>query len=100
MDLDVSIYWVLPLILFFYCGVDLITTKSLVRKHSAHPLVGSPSPLLPSVILNLIFAGKAAQVVEKGYRKVIVEPLLDLKLRSHQRSSKTGPFKLSEATAA
>ena len=56
----------------------MIITKRLIRKHYAHPLVGSPSAITPRVILNLIFAGKAAQVLENGYRKVNAEPLPDI----------------------
>lgn len=73
MDSLLSLYWVLPLILCFYYGIDLLITRNLVRNHCAYPLVGSPSGIVPRVILNLIFAGKAAQVLEEGYTKVNCE---------------------------
>ncbi|MCJ1357217.1 MAG: hypothetical protein MMC33_007213 [Icmadophila ericetorum] len=70
MDSLLSLYWVLPLIFFSYCGLDLLIARSLVRKYCTYPLVSSPSAIAPRFILNLIFAGKAAQVLEEGYRKV------------------------------
>ena len=44
----------------------------------ACPLVDSHSATTPRVILNLIFAGKAAQVLEHGYRKINAKPLLNI----------------------
>ena len=73
------LYWVLPLVFFSYFAVDLVVTKSQIRKYYAYPLVGSPSALTPRVVDNLIFAGKAAHILENGYRKVIAELQLDIR---------------------
>ena len=94
MDSVLSLYWVLPLIIFSYFGVDLILTKSLIRRHCAYPLVGSPSAITPRVILNLIFAGKAAQVLENGYRKVIAKRLRDTRLVLTSEKYKNRAFQL------
>ncbi|KAF2478184.1 putative cytochrome P450 [Lindgomyces ingoldianus] len=63
------LYWIYPTILFLYYAYDLFLTKRIARKHSAHPLVGSPSSLAPRFLLNLIFASGAVRVIESGYRK-------------------------------
>ena len=83
MDFIVSPYFFLPLVLLSYCGVDLIITKSLVRKNSAYPLLGSPLITFPRVLLNLGFAGKAAQVLENGYKKVILSSVFEFKSIAH-----------------
>lgn len=79
MDFSASAYWILPLILLFYYGVDLLITRALIRKHSVHPLVGRSSVVIPRVILNFLFAGKASQLLEQGYTKVISERPIDAK---------------------
>ena len=78
MDIVLSLHCILPLILLFYWGVDLVITRGHIRKHCTIPLVGSPSAILPRVILNLIFAGQAASIVEKGYREVSAESRLSI----------------------
>ena len=92
MQFVLSFYWLVPIILLSYFSVDLIITKSLIRKHCAHSLVGSPSPLTPRVVLNLLFAGKAAHILSDGYRKVIAELQLDVRFMR--------PFNLYEAMAS
>lgn len=73
MDFILSLHWVFPLIILLFWGIDLRITKSHLRKHCTIPLVGSSSVLLPRVILNLIFAGRAAHIIEKGYSEVSAE---------------------------
>lgn len=64
-----SSYWVYPLILLAYYWLELIETRKAARKHTEYPLAGTWSSLTPRVVLNLIFAGNAARVLEEGYRK-------------------------------
>lgn len=89
-----SLYWGLPIILFSFFALDLIITKILIRKHYEHPLVGSPSALTPRVVLNLIFAGKAADILENGYRKVTAELQLDIRFMLTSAKFKNGAFQL------
>ncbi|MCJ1351569.1 MAG: hypothetical protein MMC33_001553 [Icmadophila ericetorum] len=69
LDLLQILYWTYPFVLLCYYASDLLITKKLIQKLHEHPLVGSPSALVPRVILNLIFAGSAVKVIEQGYRK-------------------------------
>ena len=94
MPFVLSLYWILPITLLSYFAVDLIITKSLIRKYHVHPLVGSPSTLTPRAILNLIFARKAAHVLENGYRKVIAELQLDIRLMLTSAKFKDKVFQL------
>ena len=64
------IFWSFPIALLLYYAVDLITTTRLTRKNNDHPLVGSPSKWTPRVLLNLIFAANATELLQDGYRRV------------------------------
>ncbi len=66
------LYWVLPVIFVFYCGADALATRILVWQQPECPLVGSPPFPAPSFVLNLLFAGKAVQIVQQGYQKVSI----------------------------
>ena len=64
------IFWSFPIALLLYYAGDLITTTRLTRKNNDHPLVGSPSKWTPRVLLNLIFAANATELLQDGYRRV------------------------------
>lgn len=61
------------LCLLAYCLIDSFLARALVRRLPQIPLVGSPSAFTPRFVPNLIFAWKAAEIVEKGYHKVCHE---------------------------
>ncbi|KAI1373130.1 putative cytochrome P450 [Hypoxylon crocopeplum] len=62
-------YFVFPFIFLLYCVVDGLRTRKLIGKQADKPFVGSPFTLTPRFILNFLFAAKAAELVERGYRK-------------------------------
>lgn len=64
-----SLYRELPIIFLIYCTIDVYFTKRLVREQIKLPFVGSPVAL-PRFILNLLFAGRAVELLQKGYNKV------------------------------
>lgn len=70
------IFWSFPIALLLYYTGDLITTVLLTRKNNDHPLVGSPSKWTPRVLLNLIFAANATELLQDGYRRVIYPQMI------------------------
>ncbi|RYP77685.1 hypothetical protein DL771_001053 [Monosporascus sp. 5C6A] len=62
-------YFAFPFIFLVYCIADGFLTRKLIRKQADKPFVGSPFTLTPRFILNLLFAAKAVDIVERGYRK-------------------------------
>lgn len=87
-DLEGLCYLTLA-VLLLYSVADAFLTRRLVRKgHDNLPFVGSPWVLTPSFILNLVFATKAAGVLEQGYHKVIhiKDPTLNLHLHVFEPS--------------
>src|SRR5690349_11181086 len=52
-----------------YCILDAINTRHALRKHPSHPLVGSPSTLVPKFLLNLVYAWKSTDLAKEGYDK-------------------------------
>ncbi|KAF3062408.1 Ent-kaurene oxidase [Daldinia childiae] len=65
-----SNYWALPLIVFLvYCVYDGWMARKSIRKNPDIPFIGSPFTAIPRFLLNLLFASKAADIVEWGYQK-------------------------------
>jgi hypothetical protein len=68
-----SLSWIFPLVLIFgFYIYDLVARKRSTQKLREYPIVGSPSCLASRSLLNLIFAGNAARLVESGYYKVLL----------------------------
>lgn len=44
--------------------------RKSIRKNPDIPFIGSPFTVIPRFLLNLLFAAKAADIVEWGYQKV------------------------------
>lgn len=66
-DMFESAYWVLPLLFLTYYATNTVFAK---RKQIDHFPVGTPLAIAPKFILNLIFAGWAVDILQKGYKKV------------------------------
>ncbi|KAI1465431.1 putative cytochrome P450 [Daldinia caldariorum] len=63
-------YWALPFIALFLYGIyDGWMTRKTIKKNRDIPFIGSSSTLIPRFILNLLFAAKGADIIERGYRK-------------------------------
>jgi len=67
-----SVAWTLFCIFISYSMLELAITNMMARKGRQHPLVGGIKKpfLVPRFILNLMFAGKAANLIDQGYQKV------------------------------
>ncbi|KAL6720899.1 hypothetical protein ACLMJK_002824 [Lecanora helva] len=59
--------WSLLAIPFFYYTYELLVVRRLA--HQPFPLIGNPSFLTPTSILNLFFAFKAERIINAGYQK-------------------------------
>ncbi|KAI1447064.1 cytochrome P450 [Annulohypoxylon stygium] len=62
------IYWVLPFIIISYSAADAFLTRRMVLKQPKYPLVGSQVSLMPTLILNFLFLGKAVELLQNGYQ--------------------------------
>lgn len=67
-----SAWTTLGCVLASYIILELAVTNKIARKSRQHPLVsGALKPILiPRFILNWIFAGNAANLIQEGYQQV------------------------------
>ncbi|KAF1940883.1 putative cytochrome P450 [Clathrospora elynae] len=63
-------YWLYPIVFtLFYYGYDLISGWKSAKKNGELPLHGPLPTLLPPFVLNLVYAAKAASLMEDGFRR-------------------------------
>ncbi|KUI71223.1 Ent-kaurene oxidase [Cytospora mali] len=65
-----SFHWIVLSIFFVYCIVDAVTVRRLRQKQLNTPFGNSPLTFVaPKFLLNLLFAGRAAELLQKGYER-------------------------------
>lgn len=72
-----ALYAILLPGIFYFLWESAISLK-ISQKHHGIPVVewGSWTLLAPRVMMNLLFAGRAASMLERGYRRVSHEKCL------------------------
>lgn len=61
--------WVLPGVVAYW-AIGCISAGSVSRKEAKHPPLSKMTALIPTWILNIIFAIKATDLLQVGYEKV------------------------------
>ena len=62
--------WLLLVGVFTYWLIGLVLTGGVIREQAKHPPLSKIAALIPTWILNILFAARASDLLQAGYKKV------------------------------